>query len=289
MSKESYTIRDRILQILQPNAEEGVTQDILLASIDGVNLEDLLQNLNDLLREGRILIYQSPKSPDIIYKPVSIEDFEKLKDLAQDQLLIYRLIEGAQRDGIWMRTLKLKSKLQNTQINKAIKVLEQKKLIKSFKSVLAKTKKYYILYDLQPAPEHMGGIWYGSDLEFDRELVNDLTDQCYQYALYKGSVTTEELKNHIKDSKISQVELQLDDVQKLVDSLVFDGKIEPIRNPIISSKLKEAVVYKPSKVSLKMNGITMTPCGTCPVFNLCSEDGEISPSTCVYLKQWLNY
>lgn len=288
--EETFSIRDRILQTLQTNQEQGVSQDVLLKNIEGVNIEHLLEALNELLREGRILIYQSPKSPDPVYKFVSPEDFEKLRGLAQDQLLIYRLVEGAQRDGIWMRTLKLQSKLQSTQITKAIKVLEQKKLIKSFKSVLAKTKKYYILYDLQPAPEHRGGVWYGSDLEFDRGFVNILTEECYQYTLNKGRATVEDMRNFIKCSKISQVDLQDEDIQKLVDSLVYEGRFEIYGEMLGPSKSKTPhYIYRALRVSLPQNGLTSTPCGTCPVYDLCTEDGEISPSNCDYLKEWLNF
>lgn len=288
--EETFSIRDRILQTLQTNQEQGVSQDVLLKNIEGVNMDHLLESLNELLREGRIWIYQSPKSPDPVYKFVPPEELEKLKGLAQDQLLIYRLIEGAQRDGIWMRTLKLQSKLQSTQINKAIKILEQKKLVKSFKSVLAKTKKYYILYDLQPAPEHRGGVWYGSDLEFDRGLVNMLTEDCYQYTLSKGRATVEDMRNYIKYSKHSPVDLQEEDIQKLVDSLVYEGRFEIYGEVAGQARSKTpAYIYRALRVMLPSNGFTSTPCGTCPVFHLCTDEGDISPSNCDYMKEWLDY
>jgi DNA-directed RNA polymerase III subunit RPC6 len=36
------------------------------------------------------------------------------------------------------------------------------------------------------------------------------------------------------------------------------------------------------------NGLTETPCGRCPVFDLCEEGGPVSPSNCVYFVQWLD-
>ncbi|KAL0019133.1 hypothetical protein WJX79_006207 [Trebouxia sp. C0005] len=37
-------------------------------------------------------------------------------------------------------------------------------------------------------------------------------------------------------------------------------------------------------ISLHLN-----PCGVCPVFNECTPDGPISPATCVYFQQWLEF
>jgi len=46
-------------------------------------------------------------------------------------------------------------------------------------------------------------------------------------------------------------------------------------------------VYKASRVVDPINGFTSMPCGMCPVISLCSEHGEISPSSCQYYNKWL--
>lgn len=47
-------------------------------------------------------------------------------------------------------------------------------------------------------------------------------------------------------------------------------------------------MYKASKPIDGPNFLTATPCGVCPVINQCSEDGLITPSTCIYMTQWLD-
>jgi len=265
---------------------------VMLKSIEGVALNDLVGALNELLREGRIRIFQAANSPDPVYKVVTQEEYEKLKGLPPECVLVYRLIEGTQRDGAWHKSLKMQSKLQMAQLQKVIKVLEQKQLIKSFKSVLAKNKRYYILFHLDPALEHQGGVGYGPDLEFDRDFVDTLSEQCHQFIVSQGFASLEAIRTYIKETGISHVELQSDDVQKLVDTLIYDGKVEEMKNPNLATQKKgvqvSTVLYRSSRIHIPFNGLSATPCGRCPVFDLCGDSGDITPATCTYLTEWLS-
>jgi len=82
-------------------------------------------------------------------------------------------------------------------------------------------------------------------------------------------------------------------VQMLVNTLIYDGKIEafkkPSRQPILSGGRLDDVLYKLTRISLPKNGLTSTPCGICPVFDACSDEGDITPITCIYLPKWLEY
>lgn len=285
----SISLKDRIMQLCESTAA-GVTQDMMLKTIEGVGIGDLATSLNLLLTEGKIRIFQAANSPDPIYKVVSQEEFDKLKGLTPECLLVYRIIEGAQRDGAWSKTLKSQSKLQAATLPKVLKILEQKQLIKSFRSVLAKNKRFYILFNLEPALEHQGGVGYGADLEFDREFVDTLSEQCYQFIHSKGFTSLEDVRAFIKDSAISHVELQTDDVKKIIDTLIYDGKIEEMRNPNQSNtkKITAAVLYRSARVQLPDNGFSRTPCLKCPVFDLCGTTGDITPATCIYLTEWLS-
>jgi DNA-directed RNA polymerase III subunit RPC6 len=261
-----------------------------MKSIEGVSSNDLVAALNELLREGRIRIFQAPNSPDPVYKVVTQDEFEKLKGLPPECVLVYRLIEGTQREGAWSKSLKIQSKLQMAQLQKVLKALESKQLIKSFKSVLAKTKRYYILFHLEPALEHQGGVGYGPDLEFDRYFVDTLNEECYQFIVTKGFTSLEDIRLYIKESGISHVELQLDDVQKLVDTLIYDGKVEEMRNPNLGASTKRPsapILYRASRVALPFNGLSAVPCGRCPVFDLCGPTGDVTPANCIYLTEWL--
>jgi len=50
----------------------------------------------------------------------------------------------------------------------------------------------------------------------------------------------------------------------------------------------EEVFYVAATLKIpERSAFTSTPCGVCPVFRECREDGLISPATCVYFNEWL--
>lgn len=91
--------------------------------------------------------------------------------------------------------------------------------------------------------------------------------------------------------------LSEDDVRKLVDVLVWDNLIEPV-------KVAGKIGYRVSRVAKQsteswagredaadpeshVSAYTEAPCGRCPVFDLCEEGGPVGPSNCEYFKTWL--
>ena len=46
--------------------------------------------------------------------------------------------------------------------------------------------------------------------------------------------------------------------------------------------------YRPAVLAVpERTALTSMPCGVCPVFHECCDDGLISPSSCVYYAEWL--
>ena len=77
--------------------------------------------------------------------------------------------------GIWTRDIKLATNISQHILTKTLKILEQRSLIKSVRSVVSKSKKLYVLFDVVPAKSVTGGPWY-SDQEFDHEFVAELSN-----------------------------------------------------------------------------------------------------------------
>ncbi|CAK7231068.1 34-kDa subunit of RNA polymerase III (C) [Sporothrix curviconia] len=102
------------------------------------------------------------------------------------------------------------------------------------------------------------------------------------------------------------------DIQQLVDLLVYDGLLEPVRLPrsheIGYRALNVSRIEEPSSANGGANGadkpeqqrttpkgappplnngLTESPCGLCPVFDLCEDGGPVSPANCVYFNRWL--
>ena len=77
--------------------------------------------------------------------------------------------------GIWTRDIKTATNIPQMTLTKTLKILEQRSLIKSVRSVVSKSKKLYVLFDVVPAKSVTGGPWY-SDQEFDHEFVSELSN-----------------------------------------------------------------------------------------------------------------
>ncbi|WYZ44499.1 hypothetical protein EsH8_VII_000935 [Colletotrichum jinshuiense] len=119
---------------------------------------------------------------------------------------------------------------------------------------------------------------------------------------YKEYPTVREIARFISQSGItSDTILGEEDMQKLIDVLVFDGLIESIR---VAGRLGYRVCRAPRQSTTGwagrqdggpdeggpepfVNGYTEAPCGRCPVFDLCEEGGPVSASNCVYFQRWL--
>lgn len=125
---------------------------------------------------------------------------------------------------------------------------------------------------------------------------------------YKEYPTVRDMARFISQSGITtETILGEEDVQKLVDVLVFDNLVEPVRvggrvgyrvrrHPKQSLESWAAPrsaddgvlpLVEPGAPEPVTNGFTEAPCGRCPVFDLCEEGGPVSASNCIYFQQWL--
>ncbi|CAK7566243.1 MAG: 34-kDa subunit of RNA polymerase III (C) [Sporothrix epigloea] len=129
---------------------------------------------------------------------------------------------------------------------------------------------------------------------------------------YTGYPTVRRIAELIEQSGVAMnTTLGESDIQQLVDLLVYDGLLEPVRLPgshetgyraLNVSRIQEpssnsgangADNPEQSKTTPKgappplNNGLTESPCGLCPVFDLCEDGGPVSPANCVYFSRWL--
>lgn len=97
---------------------------------------------------------------------------------------------------------------------------------------------------------------------------------------------------------ISKIELSLEDIETILNTLVYDGKVERsvmakgINKSSTSSSTEQISLYRainPTLDSKIGSGLIRTPCGICPIIDNCHPDGVISPQTCAYMKEWLEF
>lgn len=72
---------------------------------------------------------------NLLYKYKDPSKKTTVKGADAEEKLVYKIIEEAGNKGIWIRDIRFGSNLNMTQLNKVLKSLETKKLIKCVKSV----------------------------------------------------------------------------------------------------------------------------------------------------------
>lgn len=288
------TARNQIIQLLEEN-ERGVSEKTLQIAMSFVDVGIRVKIINDLLAENKIELHK--QGSQLVYK---LKGEERRICETDEENVVYAIIEESSNRGIWMREIRNKSKLPQIQLNKVLKNMENKKLIKLVKSIAAYKKKVYMLYDVEPDVSVTGGTWYSNNI-FESEFVDVLNQQCYKYLLrksdsnslisnpierkHKSWAKSEEICDFISKLGISKVELTRGDIENILETLVYDGKVEKfvVTNPVNNSNF---YTYRAIQQLNLPTGLMRMPCGICPISDECHENGIISPSNCVYLKEW---
>ncbi|KAI9140000.1 RNA polymerase Rpc34, partial [Paraphysoderma sedebokerense] len=226
----------------------------------------------------------------------------RVKSLDQDEKLVYDHIKASGNEGLWIKTLKAKTNLHQGVVQKCVKSLEQRGHIKSIKSVKYPTRKMYMLAELTPSVDITGGPWF-TEQEFDVDFIEQIAKQCHRYIIsqsiprhdpsaiyppnYSKYPTATKVHTFIKDAKISTVELSIEDITLVLDTLAYDGKVQKIRKDDYPSGGSDVWCYKAVRDSSVLNYWHEVPCGRCPVLSFCSESGPVNPRNCEYYKKWL--
>eukprot|EP01040_Poterioochromonas_malhamensis_P021641 gene21641-26154_t len=148
------------------SSDEGYSDEQLKRHF-GDRYTQLVPHVNELLMFNRLQLYNQGDS--LYYKAIKEEAAAKFAGLGPEQILVYQAIERSGNKGIWTRDIKIGTNIAQNTLTKTLKILEQRNLIKSVRSVVSKSKKLYMVFDMVPAKEITGGPWY-SDQEFDHDF-----------------------------------------------------------------------------------------------------------------------
>lgn len=272
----------------------GISNDDIKANLSEIPPEVRVLALNKLIQSEMLEILK--KGESLIYR---LKDPAKKSsapsDMDNEERIIYNIIEEGGSTGIWIRDIRVKSNLIMTQLNKILKNLENRKLIKAVKSVNASKKKVYMLYNLEPDRSVTGGAWY-QDSDFEAEFVDVLNQQCLRFLqmrretakkLKEGPIavqmktlcTVGDVHKFISELGISKIKLDEEDLETILKTVVYDGKAQRVLQS------DGTYLYKAVDSLLPPQGLGV--CGICPVISNCSNVGSITPKTCAYMSEWL--
>jgi DNA-directed RNA polymerase III subunit RPC6 len=207
---------------------------------DSQQKELLVKVINELSLESRIQLSRAPITNELFYILIDEGMAAKYAGLDVQAKLVLQCIEKAGNRGIWTKDVRLQTNIQQQALTKIFKQLETRELIKPIKSITAKSKKLYMLFDLEPSKEITGGIWY-SGLEFDHEFIAELRTfimHCTKRLNHGTGVTAKEILAKMHEAKVSRVELSIGEIKQLVQTLVYDYCIEEGPTPTSTGEIR---------------------------------------------------
>uniref|UniRef100_V5EPR6 RNA polymerase III subunit C6 n=1 Tax=Kalmanozyma brasiliensis (strain GHG001) TaxID=1365824 RepID=V5EPR6_KALBG len=224
-----------------------ITQDQISEQFKHEQIDDRLQAINGLLRKN--LFTAQSLQGTIQFAATARAEASIMGKLDENETMVYSHIKDARNDGIWTKQLKNRTNLHQTIINRCLKSLEQKQLVKAVKSVKYPTRKIYMLFGLTPSIELSGGPWY-TDNELDTGFINELSMAILNFirsksfpkngqsrALFPTSHTSQlpsakAIHSYLRNAELTETQLEVEHVVSLLDILVYDEQIEKI--PVLS-------------------------------------------------------
>lgn len=203
----------------------------------------LVEYLRELMQQQQVKLLQETDGT-LFYRAIAEQEAMLIRGMSADEAMVYSYVQASGREGIWTKTIRIRSGLHQHVVNRCLKSLETKRITKSIKSVKFPTRKIVMLYHLQPSIEVTGGPWF-SDTELDVEFVNLMLNVVWKFVCRRtfGSidVSTEqasqipgqekypplpEIHEFIEQAKLSTVELSESDIYALLEVLISDNKVE---------------------------------------------------------------
>ncbi|KAJ6861933.1 DNA-directed RNA polymerase III subunit RPC6-like isoform X2 [Populus alba x Populus x berolinensis] len=188
-----------------------------------------------------------------------------------------------------------RSQTSDNVVNKSLKALQVKKLIKEVVNIQNKGRKHFMATEFEPSKEISGGAWY-LEGSLDTEFIESLKQLCKRQIERRGVATLEEVTDSINSYPAFNVDVTKQQIEEILRTLILDNVIMEVKSngmgEFASIPFGEVCYKYISKVGLggepKAGALASIPCGVCPRISQCTPDGIISPKTCVYYQNgWI--
>ncbi|KAM3720396.1 putative DNA-directed RNA polymerase III subunit [Dirofilaria immitis] len=287
--EEACPIQAEVLAVLANN-EDGLNSEELMKQTMGMDIKARSEAVNALLSSGKIEMLPGHTPGAFILR---LRKGTQIANATHEEQLIYSLIEESGKKGIWIRDIRDRTGLSQTQMRKVLKVLEQRKLVKSIKAV-GTTKKCYILYGVVADESLTGGTFY-SDQQLDSQFVETLAHICVAMLQSKRKFSEDNHKNDpaaarefafvrstevaqfIREKGVCRVQLNITDIESILSIALLDGFVERRADGMYRALMTKMIRCAPS----------LCPCIHCPIEADCKPGHIISPQNCEYFASWL--
>lgn len=213
-------LSDLILKLCE--CDTGLAYEEISKAVEN-GKHEIVSCLNDLLKCNELELLQCNQT--VKYRAKSLIS----KDLLDDEKVVLSVVEGSGSSGMWIRDVKNKSGLHQTVLNKCIKQLEVKSLIRQVKSAKHPTRKMYIAFSAIFSDEAALSSWY-TDNEIDAELVSEvlsLLKKIFEQSANQ-KLDAEHILKYLKSTNILTSSISLVEVEEILSVMAFENFIAEI-------------------------------------------------------------
>ncbi|KAK7275555.1 hypothetical protein RIF29_16674 [Crotalaria pallida] len=214
--------------------------------------------------------------------------------LSNEERIVYDIIRSKQDMGIWTGDIKRETTIPDNILKKAIKLLQDKQLIKQVKSIQNKARTLFMATEFQPSKEITGGHWY-TEGKLDVEFIDTLKELCLGYLSRQKVATVDMVVEFAKKTGAFKVEITDQNLEEVLNILVLENVVSQVKSTGFGEFAAVPVGrvcygYKGkvggAKEGSKVGAMASTPCGVCPRINFCTPDGVVNPMKCYYFDKW---
>jgi len=252
----------------------------LTQQMRGVNEADKVSAINALVEANRLLVSVNERGVPV-YRYQSEEAAQRMREMDPEEYAVYEKVADAKDRGVTAVDLRQKLAAYGfTQVtlNKVLKKMEKRGIVKKLKSMQQKHKQVYMLMEVEPSAEVTGGLV--STDAFDAEAIQVIHARILEYLRSHGNTPFRELALYVKQMGVlkGEADFKEEHIRQIVQVLVFDQKIEAV--PVDTFRLSG---LKYPYGQLEYSGV---PCAYCPVRSKCAPGSLINPQACEYMQQW---
>ncbi|KAL0890564.1 hypothetical protein Bca101_014547 [Brassica carinata] len=219
----------------------------------------------------------------------------------EDEKNILGLIRSKQGMGATTFEMRSGTKLQPSLVTRALASLKKSSLIKEVPNMNNKGIKHFLAVEFEPCKELTGGDWY-IDGALDVSKIEGLKEICVKIIerseRLKKVVTFDVIYAYFDKEGNDADKLTREQIKEILKNLVLDNVVMEVKSSVLGGFSSTRIGEVCYKLTGKKGGgggearegaFALVPCGVCPHIGLCTPDGVISPTTCVYFQKWLDF
>ncbi|KAM3397335.1 hypothetical protein P3S68_000847 [Capsicum galapagoense] len=147
--------------------------------------------------------------------------------LVDDERKVLNLVKSKENQGILAVDLKKQAKLAPAIVDKFLKSLVKKNLIKKLPNIQNKARHHFIAVEFEPSDELTGGAWY-SEGKLDEEFITGLRKACLKVLEIMKVATVEGIYEFLKKRKV--VECTSQQVGEILNAMVLDDAVIEVKS-----------------------------------------------------------